>query len=292
MAFYPLDDFYRKVSQTQPIQPKMVTADFDQFNRSAFKQSIPNINQMDDHNLTVTIKNSIDVISEDILHDDPTYASILTNQKFISAFIRAISSIPVEYTTRLACNKVTYDYFTSDHPDPVIKQQYLNLSRVVNSQYINKLISIGLDETISNNLVICRFSSANEKTNVKRLNFAIYNRDPNLMTEQMIVWIYEKLFSRISDLFQATMFEVYNPQQQIEFGDNFMEVYGTVGLAVLCILNNMTSSNIYKVLIGYESEWLFKEKPPVRFSLHALSNDYSRISRVVEILTENGRLIP
>lgn len=292
MAFYPLEDFYRKASQAQSIQPQMTNANFDQFNRSAFKQSIPYIDEMDDHNLTILIKNNIDVISEDILHDDPVYAQILTNQKFISAFIRAINSIPIDYAVRLACNKITYDYFTSDHPDFMIKQQYLNLSKTVNHQYINKLISIGLDETVATNLAICRFSSVNEKTNVKRLNFAIYNRDPSLMTEQMVVWIYEKLFTRISDLFQATMFEVYNQQQQIEFGDNFMEVYGTVGLAVLCILNNMTSDNIRKVLIGYEVEWSYEGKPPVRFSLHALSNDYSRISRVVEYLNSTGRLIP
>ena len=87
MAFYPLEDFYRKASQAQSIKPQMTNANFDQFNRSAFKQSIPYIDEMDDHNLTILIKNNIDVISSDILHDDPVYAQILTNQKFISAFI-------------------------------------------------------------------------------------------------------------------------------------------------------------------------------------------------------------
>lgn len=291
MSFYPLSDFYRKASQIQSIKSE-VTPNFDQLNRGIFKQSIPTIDQMDDHSLSVLIKNNIDSIAKDILNDDKEYASILTNQKFISAFIRAINSIPINYIIQLACNKIAYDYFTSDHPDQSIKKQYLSLSKTVNNKYITKLISLGLDENIATNLALCRFSSVNESTNVKRLNFAIYNRDPELMNEQMVVWIYEKLFSRISDLFQSTMFEVYNQQQQIDFGDNFMEVYGTVGLAVLCILNNMTSDNIRKVLIGYEEEWIYKGQPPVRFSLHALSNDYSKISRVVEYLTSTGKQIP
>lgn len=291
MSFYPLSDFYRKASQIQSIKSE-VTPNFDQLNKGIFKQSIPVIDQMDDHSLSVLIKNNIDSIAKDILNDDKEYASILTNQKFISAFIRAINSIPINYTIQLACNKIAYDYFTSDHPDQSIKKQYLSLSKTVNNKYITKLISLGLDENIATNLSLCRFSSVNESTNVKRLNFAIYNRDPELMNEQIVVWIYEKLFSRISDLFQSTMFEVYNQQQQTDFGDNFMEVYGTVGLAVLCILNNMTSDNICKVLIGYEEEWIYKGRPPVRFSLHALSNDYSKIGRVVEYLTSTGKQIP
>ena len=112
------------------------------------------------------------------------------------------------------------------------------------------------------------------------------------MNEQMIIWIYEKLFSRISDLFQATMLETYTEQQQIDFGENFMENYGTVGLAILIILNNMTTENIKKVLIGYEAEWQYLGCPPARFSLHALSADYSRIGRVVEYLSSMGKQIP
>lgn len=289
---YPLEDFYKKASN-QPIEEsKLINANFDQLNRSAFKLSIPNIPQMDEHSLAVLIKNNIDIISNDILHDDADYAPLLKDMKFISSFIRAINSIPIDYTTRLACNKITYDYFTSESPEKSIKQQYLNMSRVVNRDVILKLISIGLDENVSCNLALCRYSSPNEKTNVKRLNFAIYHRDPNVMNEQMVVWIYEKLFTRISDLFQATMFETYTPQQQEDFGENFMEVYGTVGLVILIILNNMTSENIRKVLVGYNSEWEYLGRPATRFSLHALSEDYSRISRTVEYLSTIGIVIP
>lgn len=289
---YPLEAFYMRASQQVPQPQNQVLPDFNQLNRDSFKLAIPSIPTMDTHSLTVLIKNNIDIISNDILREDPNYGTLLRDTNFISAFIRAINSIPINYTTQIACNKITYDYFTSDNPDPVIKQQYLNMSRVVNREVINRLISIGLDENTACNLALSRYSSGNEKTNVKRLNFAIYHRDPNIMTEQMIVWIYEKLFTRISDLFQATMFEVYTSQQHDDFGENFNEVYGVAGNAVLDILNNMESDKIRKVLIGYSEHWEYLGRPAVRFSLRALSEDYSRIDRVVAYLVSKGTYIP
>lgn len=289
----PLENFFQAAATMKPVEKKMVDANFDSLNKQAFKMSIPEIDSMDDHVLSIHIKNNLDVISRNILDGDSDYALILMNAKFISCFIRAVSSVPIDYMLQLACNKITYDYFTSENPDPTIKQQYLNMSRIVNREAINRLISIGLDENTACNLALCRYSSSNEKTNVKRLNFAIYHRDPNIMTDQMVIWIYEKLFSRVSDLFIATMFEVYTEQQQVDFGENFMENYGTVGLAVLIILNNMTSENIKKVLIGYNEEWNFLGCPPVRFSLRALSADYARISKVVEYLDSViGKRVP
>lgn len=292
MGFYPLEEFYRQATQLKPQEKTMVNADFNTLNRNNFKMAIPTIDQMNEHEISILIKNNLDIISTDILKDDVAYVPLLRNTKFISSFIRVINSVPIDYATKLACNKITYDYFTSDNPDSSIKQQYLNMSKSVNREAINKLISIGLDENTASNLALCRYSSANEKTNIKRLNFAIYHRDPNLMTEQMVVWIYEKLFDRISNLFQATMFEVYPIEQQDEFGENFMEVYGTVGLAVLIILNNMTTENIRKVLMGYIEEWNCFGKPAVRFSLHSLSGDFARITKVVEFLTNQGNQIP
>lgn len=289
---FPLDNFNNQLKKIKPVEKKFISTNFDQLSENIFKNSIPNFPNMGEHDLAVLIKNNIDIISKDILKGDQIYAPLLTDQKFIAAFIRAVSSIPIQYTTKLACNKITYDYFTSENPDRNIKHQYLNMSRVINREVINKLITIGLDENTACNLALARFSSANEKTNVKRLNFAMYYRDPNIMNEQMIVWIYEKLFNRISDLFLATMFETYSRTQQEDFGDNFMEVYGTVGLAVLIILNNMKSDDIRKVLIGYHEEWKFKGYPSVRFSLRALSEDFSRISQMVEYLNNNGITVP
>lgn len=291
-VIFPFEGFYDKAKSYQPPQPKIVEPSFDLLNKDNFKSHIPSISLMDEHALSVLIKNNIDIIANDILKEDPAYVPLLVDKKFIASFIRAINSIPIDYSTKLACNKITYDYFTSEDPDTHIKSQYLNMSRTINRETINKLIGIGLSEIIACNLALCRYSSSNEKTNVKRLNFAIYNRDPNIMTEQMIIWIYEKMFNRILDLFLATMFEVYSIQQQTDFGENFMEVYGTVGLAVLTIFNNMTSENIRKALIAYNEEWNCLGRPAVRFSLHRLSSDYSKITRVVDYLSSIGVEIP
>lgn len=292
----PLQGFYESASRQHPVQKNMVNVDFNSMNKCAFKSSLATIGTLDEHSLAVLIKNNIDEITEDILTNRVPYANLFRDMRFISAFIRAISSIPVEYELKIACNKLAYDYFTSDNPDIEIKKQYLNISRVINRIEISKLVSIGLDENTACNLALSRYSSANEKTNVKRLNFSMYHRDANIMNEQMIIWIYEKMFNRISDLFYATMFEVYSPQEQDDFersfGESFLEVYGTVGLSVLTILNNMTSENIRKVLLGYSEEWKSKNQPPVRFSLRSLSGDYSRITRVVEYLDSIGIFIP
>lgn len=287
----PLSGFFDKAINVVP-KVNMVDTDFDSINQNAFKNSLNDILNMDEHHIAVTVKNSIDEISEDILSGTIQYIHIFSNYNFINGFIRAIGSIPINYKIRLACNKLAYDYFTSANAVSEIKQKYLNVSRVVNRIEINQLMSLGLDENTACNLALCRYSSPNDRINVKRLNFTLYHKDPNVMNEQMIVWIYEKLFDRISPLFYGTMFEVYSPQEEQDFGENFMEIYGTVGLACLDILNNMPSDKIKKVLDGYIEDWEFRGRPMVRFSLRSLSADYSRITRVVESIISSGKYVP
>lgn len=284
-------DFYNKASNATPNQ-NLINTNFDGFNQNSFKKAVANINNMDEHQIAIMVKNNIDEIVEDIMNGNIPYIHIFTNNNFINGFTRAVSSIPINYKVRVACNKITYDYFTSDAAIPDIKQKYLNVSRIVNRPEINKLIGLGIDENTASNLTFCRYSSMNERTNVKRLNFVICNKDPNVMTEQNIVWIYEKLFDQISNLFCGVMFEVYTPQQIDDFGENFMEIYGAIGLAVIDIINNMTSDSMRKVLAAYHEEWEYKNRPPVRFSLRTLSGDYSHITRVVETLDMMGKRLP
>lgn len=284
---YTMANFYNQIVEQPPVKKVQVQLDY----RSNLKEKLSRFSSLEIHDQNTLLKNNLDVICEDILNNDITYASLLRSIDFIDALDRVITAVPIEYKVQLAINKISYDYFTSENPDNKIKQLYLKLSKSVNSHYIKQLTALGLDETTASNFALCRFSSANETTNVKRLNFAMYCKDPIIMTDQMIVWIYEKLFNRIYDLFEATMFETYTKQQQDDFGSDFMEIYGTVGLAVLIILNNMRSEDIRRVLLKYSIAWEYSHTP-VRFSLHALSGDYSRISRIVDIMTAEGYNIP
>lgn len=290
----PLERFFEQSKNLKPQETKMVEVSFDSFNAAQFKNNIVGcVHTMDDYTLCTFLKNNIEALCQDIMKEQiAPYASHFQNEKFVNALIKAISSIPINNDIVVACNRVIYDYFTLENADKHIKQLYLTIAKIVNKNLINSLLSIGLDDDTASNLAICRHSSMNEKTNVKRLNFTIYFKDSEMMTEQKIVWIYEKMFDRVSDLFQAIMFEVYTPQQEEVFNHNFPENYSTVSLAILCILNNMRSVDIRRVLLGYHSEWEYKGKPRVRFSLHALSNDYSRIINVVESLAQEGTFIP
>ena len=290
----PLERFFEQSKNLKPQETKMVEVSFDSFNAAQFKNNIVGcVHTMDDYTLCTFLKNNIEALCQDIMKEQiAPYAGHFQNEKFVNALIKAISSIPINNDIVVACNRVIYDYFTLENADKRIKQLYLTIAKIVNKNLINSLLSIGLDDDTASNLAICRHSSMNEKTNVKRLNFTIYFKDSEMMTEQKIVWIYEKMFDRVSDLFQAIMFETYTPQQEEVFNHNFPENYSTVSLAILCILNNMRSIDIRRVLLGYYSEWEYKGKPRVRFSLHALSNDYSRIINVVESLAQEGTFIP
>ena len=266
--------------------------DISKMEKGYVQQQLKNYQFMSEYELMNLIKNNLDSISNDILENESGYSTMLQDMRFIIPFIKVLNMVPIEYNTKLMCNKITYDYFTSENPDTTIKQQYLNMSKIINKEYIEKLKSIGLDNNTACNLALCRFSSSNEITNVKRLNFAMYFRDPSIMDEQRIVWIYEKLFDRISDLFYGTMFEVYSWSEQDDFGENFAEVYGSVGNAVLTILNNMTSEKITKILVEYSNKWISKGKPLTRFSLKSISNDYARVLRIVEYLNSISIEIP
>lgn len=287
----PFGNFYDRVMQ-QPVQTNTVEVDMTRFSKNGFKNIAQNVLNMNEHDIAVTVKNYIDEISADILSGDIPYINIFSDMNFINGFVKALNSIPINYDIRLACNKLTYDYFTSDNARLDIKQKYLGVSKAVNKLEISRIMALGIDENTASNLVLCRYSSKNESTNVKRLNFTLYHKDPNVMTEQMIVWIYEKLFDRISDLFYATMFEVYTPEQEEEFGDNFMEIYGVVGLAVIDILNNMTSDALRPIIRRYCETWEYYNRPRVRFSLRSLSSDYSHIARVVDGLIADGCNVP
>lgn len=288
--YYTLNNEFAKAKPEPEVHFSGIN--FDIFQENAFKKKINEIPRMSEQQLTDLIKGTFDEIVNDILNGNVAYSELFKDEKFIGAFFRAVSSVQHNIKIKTACNKLAYDYFTFEGNDERLRPLYMAIVKVVDQKDIMNLMALGLDELTACNLAFCRYGSSREQTNVKRLNFSICFRDAELMREQMIVWIYEKLFDNITDLFEGTMFEVYSSEEFDDFGNNFTEVYGAIGLAVLTILNNMTTDQIRKVLISYQADWRYHTCPPVRFSLRTLSNDYSRIVRVVEMLAADNVFVP
>lgn len=291
-----LKAFYKQVLETKPEPKEVVDVSIMKnplLNRDLLKIRLSKIDELREIDVTDLLRICIDQLCNDILNQDKFYLNLIQHHKFIDCFIKVLSIMPIDETKRLCANKLAYDYLTlADKGDIYIKQKLLVLSQIVNKNTISKLISLGLDKETSCNIAMVRHSSSTEEVNAKRLHFVLCNKSSEVMTEQMIVYIYETLFRRITPIFEAAMFEFYDDSQMDSFGDEFMTVYSAISLAVLTILNNMTLQDIRQVLAAYSKRWFYSDRPPVRFSLKCINGEYSRINYIVEQLSAEGIYIP
>lgn len=300
----PLGSFQNNVLAMQNYQHIPVGIDFGVFNSAKFFELMANIDNIPKHEMIGIIKTYIDVIVDKTLSDDKSMGKILSHPNFVSAFYEAIQTIPIDFERRLFCNKITYEYGIIDKINPDILTKFKEISSYVNSNTVSKLTGIGIPKRVAEHLAVCRFSSRHENTNVQRLNFAMethnenYGRPESLFTEQMCIWVYEQLFDRISDLFIYSMLEVYSEVEFDEFDSrfsDFRDIYGSISLAILKILNNMPKMSIRQVLLKYidaYEEWYIQRKTKPRFTLRAISNEYENLVDVIDHMIDEGYQVP
>lgn len=265
-------------------------------NKEFFTQQLDSLDTIPENQLCDLVKETYPYILEEIMaRNDIGYINAFTNARFLSVLIQTLSSAEqLTLEQRICCNKLAYDYFTLKDKDQYIKQLLYTLSKMVNRDIIPGLLSLGIPENLAAHLALARYSSTDEVVNVKRVNFIITTSPKELMTLQNIIWIYEKLFDNFTRIFEGTMFDVYDEDEEW-VTDDIMEVYSTISLAILEILNNMPSINIRKVLISYAGDFatLHSGKSnSYRFSLSSISQDYNRITDIVEMLKAEKIYVP
>lgn len=292
MEYNPYNNFLQQIDKLE-VHPFIRKEEFDMgiFDSSFFDERITHLDQMTDQDCYNFIKGNMEYIATLITNREWKYPQVLLTNKFLDTYNRVLTSIPITYPIKIASNSICYSYLVQQVNDDNMDKM-LQISRTVNYPYIRALVGLGLPEGIAFKLAMCRFSSLKESTNIRRLNFTMAKQDPDIMTCQMIVWIYEKLFDQAGELFEQTMFEYYSPEQELDLGNDFSEVYSTISLAILTIVNNMSMANIDRIIRSYIADWEYSGRPPVRFSLISLSADYSRIQTIVEIITKEGTYVP
>ena len=263
-------------------------------NGDLFEQLLSiNIESVSDSYLYEVIKSSYkDILNGIVERKDKTYLATFTTPKFLTILNQVMNFVQIEHDERMACNKLAYDYLTLSHSDDYIRTLLFTLSKTVNKYYIPGLIGIGLPEDLASYLVLARFSSHDDIVNTKRVNFIIMNKPSNMMTEQRIVDIYSKLFDSVTSLFEGTMFDYLNDEEEW-VTEEIELVFSTISLAVLDVLHSLPTNMIIKVLESYDIDnRLLHSDEPKRFSVRSISGEYYKIHNAIEFLEQKGVRLP
>lgn len=220
---------------------------------------------------------------------------LYTNSRFIMTFANVLSRPDVKLTVlqTIYCNKLAYDYFTARREkDDYIRSLLINLVRVVNRSVTPGLMGLGLNEELVCYLVNARYSSLKENIQVKRLNLIIMNQPSDVMTVQMIVNIYGKLFDRITPLFAGIMYDCWDREQF--FNQEMEDVYATINIAILEIVNNLPDNIMYHLLKNFhDSHHLINLNNRIRFNIYCFcKDDYPRLYNTLEVLRHEGIVLP
>ena len=228
-------------------------------------------------------------------NENPYYSmgimSVFSNIRYINMLINVLNTVKLDYTHRVYLNHILYDYRTykgKKSENDIINKLHTELGSIVNADVLLKLYGTGLDRNMLINIAISKFSSFDPFICVKRVNLELFNSKVPL-TLQNIIDVYQYLFNdSISNLFSGVMFDVYTEDDLRTAEEYQRDIYSTMSLAILELLNVMPSSDIMTILSSYS---MSARNRNIRFSLR-LSNDYYRINQVIEVLNSQGIYVP
>lgn len=290
---------FEEIVKQLPLEtnPKNVYPNLNEYNVGYIKDRLFNLDNLSDEEVyNLLCKTYPYILDEMFISKNMDLIKFLyTNSRFIMTLNNVLSrpDINLSYLQKVYCNKLAYDYFTArGEKDKYIRALMVNLSKTVNRSYTPGLIGLGLNEELVSYLVNARFSSLKEVIQVKRLNLIIMNQSSDLMTVQMIVDIYGKLFDKITPLFSGIMYDHWS--NDLFVNQEMEDVYATINIAILEIVNNLPQDIMYHLLKNfYDSHQMINTNTKVRFNIYSFApDDYPRLYYTLELLRSEGIVLP
>ena len=213
---------------------------------------IRNIDNIDDNHIKDIIKRQHSLIlNYDLfLMDSETRKedqTLFSNKRFLSNLLDIIGLLDISYHEKICLNKLAYDYYQNDIKDQEVSNLLFQLTTAVNGKDVVVLSGI-LGMSGAKTLAMIRNSSFKEEKCIHRVNTYIIKCGMNLST-QSIINIYCFLFDRFSTLFNYTMIESAPPELSLTTSE--MDNYNSISLAIIAILDSMTSNDILTVVRNY-----------------------------------------
>lgn len=213
---------------------------------------IRNIDNIDDNHIKDIIKRQHSLIlNYDLfLMDSETRKeaqTLFSNKRFLSNLLDIIGLLDISYHEKICLNKLAYDYYQNDIKDQEVSNLLFQLTTAVNGKDVVVLSGI-LGMSGAKTLAMIRNSSFKEEKCIHRVNTYIIKCGMNLST-QSIINIYCFLFDRFSTLFNYTMLE--SAPSELSLTHSEMDNYNSISLAIIAILDSMTSNDILTVVRNY-----------------------------------------
>jgi hypothetical protein len=243
------------------------------------------------------LKESYSYILADIFScNNKEYRFLLTSPKFLTILTQVVTEIQLTHDELVHCNKFIYDYIVYADQDQYVRKLLFMLGEAVNKSNTRRLLGCGLDEELAIFLAVAHKSTFKEEVNIKRLNFTLATSNPESMSVQKVIDVYEALFSRIGSLFISTMFDItIATTEDAWITKEVLEANNNITLANLYILESMEPIEITRVLLSYAEEFKMVHRydyKSVRQSLHNLPSNFVKTPVIVKQLEGDEILIP
>lgn len=247
---------------------------------STIVEKITNINTLNEEEIkSIIVRQHQTILNYDLfLASDESRGyvqKLFTNKRFLQIFLQVIGFLQLPYDEIVCINKLAYDYYIIPGKDPEISDLLLQIS-----YQINNILVIRLSGKLGINgarvLSMIANSSFKEEKNVHRINTFLVKYGE--LSVQDIVDIYCILFERFTYPFIFSMLE----SKPSGLSKSQLICFDNISLALLSILDSMTSEDIKRVLYDYAFTLkLIRNDFSVRFSLKS-AKAYTRIQEVIK----------
>ena len=203
--------------------------------------------------------------------------TLFKNEKFLKCFLDVIRLISLSSHEKICINKLAYDYYINPYGcDSRVCDLLYQLTTEVNGREVIVLSGIlGLRD--AQILSMIRNSTFNIEKAVHRVNTFLVKCNNDLSVSN-IVSIYCHLFERFTDVFIYTMMES-KPNSMTPL---MKKKYDNISIAILEMMNSLTSTDIRKVLYDYGYILsMVKVNTKIRFALRTAER-YNRIISVIK----------
>ena len=265
-----------------------------EYNISTIVDMINNIDHISDQEIKDIIMHQYETLLDYNLflaNDTRKYAQkLFSNKRFLSIFIQVINLLRLS-DNRITCiNKLVYDYYILPNKDPEVSTLLLNISYTVNTYQDNNRLVIRLSSVLTMNnarvLSMIARSAFKEEKVIRRVNNFLLRCKQDLSV-QNIIDIYCILFNHFEPLFIYTMILDNNGTVSQEYKQR----YDNISLAIIYMLDSMTSSDIKTVLLNYGFLIRYKyNNEYLRFSMRGINQRIDSIISDIEIENQDLKI--